>query len=117
MVAVEALQLVALDDQELHLAALEFGESPIDWKPSVCWQLPIRVEWEMQPDGVEHATVRRWSRADWGDEGETMAWCCTERDDGAEAYSGNERVVDSMADSLIALAGDEVYVELRRRIR
>ena len=29
-------------------------------------------------DGTEVATVRRWTRADWGDEGETMAWCCTE---------------------------------------
>ncbi len=29
-------------------------------------------------NGVEVATVRRWTRADWGDEGDTMAWCCTE---------------------------------------
>ena len=26
----------------LHLAAFDAGESPIDFKPSVCWQLPIR---------------------------------------------------------------------------
>jgi hypothetical protein len=45
-----------------------------------------------------------------------MAWCCTERSDGGEAFSGHERVVDSMAESLIALAGQEVYVELRRRL-
>ncbi|MFZ4718457.1 MAG: hypothetical protein ACOYMR_03470 [Ilumatobacteraceae bacterium] len=98
----------------LHLAAQDFGESPIDWKPSVCWQLPIRVEWVMQPDGVEHATVRRWSRADWGDEGETMAWCCTV--DGDEAYSGDRPVIDSLGEELTALAGSEVYVELRRRL-
>src|SRR5689334_19413774 len=30
----------------LHLAALDADESPIDWKPSVCWQLPIKVDWE-----------------------------------------------------------------------
>ena len=35
-----------------------------------------------QPDGTEVATVRRWSRADWGAEGSTMAWCCTEGPDG-----------------------------------
>jgi hypothetical protein len=98
----------------LHLAAVEFGESPIDWKPSVCWQLPIRVDWEMQADGVEHATVRRWSRADWGDEGETMAWCCTE---GTEAYVGEHPVVESLGEELSAVAGHEVYVELRRRLR
>src|ERR1700722_15595438 len=28
----------------LHLAAIDSGESPIDWKPSVCWQLPIKVD-------------------------------------------------------------------------
>ena len=54
---------------------------------------------------------------DWGNHGQTMAWCCTERDEGAEAYCGDEQVIDSMADSLTAIAGDEVYVELRRRIR
>jgi hypothetical protein len=45
-----------------------------------------------------------------------MAWCCTERSDGGEAYCADERVVDSLAESLVALAGDEVYVELRRRL-
>ena len=30
----------------LHLAAVDADESPLDWKPSVCWQLPIRVDWE-----------------------------------------------------------------------
>jgi hypothetical protein len=97
----------------LHLAAVDAGESPIDWKPSVCWQLPLRVDWEMQPDGVEHATVRRWSRADWGDDGDTMAWCCTEE---PEAYAGERPVVDSLAEELAGIAGQAVYVELRRRM-
>lgn len=96
-----------------HLAAVEFGESPIDWKPSVCWQLPIRVDWEMQPNGIEHATVRRWSRADWGNEGETMAWCCTE---GPETYVGEHPVIESLGEELSTVAGHEVYVELRRRL-
>ena len=100
----------------LHLAAEHVGESPIDWKPSVCWQLPIRVDWEMQPDGIEHATVRRWSRADWGDDGNTMAWCCTVQADGGEAYCGDRPVIDSLGEELSAGAGNEVYVELRRRI-
>jgi hypothetical protein len=68
------------------------------------------VDWAMQPDGIEHATVRRWSRADCGDEGETMAWCCTE---GPEAYVGDTKVVDSLAQELTARAGDTVYVQLR----
>jgi hypothetical protein len=97
----------------LHLAAVDAGESPIDWKPSVCWQLPIRVDWQMQDDGVEHATVRRWSRADWGPEGTTMAWCCTEGD---RAHVGDRPVVDSLAEELSAITGREVFVELRRRL-
>ncbi len=100
----------------LHIAAVEVGESPIDWKPSVCWQLPLRVDWHEVDADTETATVRRWTRADWGDHGTTMAWCCTERAEGGEAYVGDEPVVDSMADELRALAGDEVYVELRRRL-
>jgi hypothetical protein len=97
----------------LHLAAIEAGESPIDWKPSVCWQLPIKVDWEPDGRGGEVATVRRWTRRDWGPEGETMAWCCTE---GSLAYGGDRPVVDSLGAELQEIVGTEVYVELRRRI-
>ena len=98
----------------LHLAAIDAGDSPIEWKPSVCWQLPIKVDWADGPDGTEVATVRRWSRADWGEIGETMAWCCTEGD---RSYVGTEPVVDSMRDALTDVVGETVYVELRRRLR
>lgn len=97
----------------LHLAAEADGESPLDWKPSVCWQLPIRVDWAPPVDGVEVATVRRWSRADWGDDGDPMAWCCTE---GERAYVGDRPVVESLAEELEAVVGTPVYVELRRRL-
>ena len=50
----------------LHLAAIEAQEPPSDWKPSVCWQLPIKVDWEEGANGTEVATVRPWSRRDWG---------------------------------------------------
>ena len=97
----------------LHLAALDADESPLDWKPSVCWQLPVKVDWELRGDDVEVATVRRWSRPDWGADGETMAWCCTEDDD---AYIGDRRVIDSLAEELEAVVGTPVFVELRRRL-
>jgi hypothetical protein len=97
----------------LHLAALDAGEPPIEWKPSVCWQLPVRVDWVELGDGREQATLRRWSRADWGDEGETMAWCCTEGD---RAYVGDRPVVESLAEELEEIVGPAVFVELRRRL-
>jgi hypothetical protein len=97
----------------LHLAALEARESPVEWKPSVCWQLPVKVDWKEGEDGTEVATVRRWTRTDWGHEGTTMAWCCTE---GELAYVGDRPVIDSLAEELEAVVGPAVYVELRRRL-
>ncbi len=98
----------------LHLAALDSDEPPIDFKPSVCWQLPIKVDWEPADDGTEVATVRGWTRRDWGAEGETMAWCCTE---GTTAYVGEQPVLESMAEELEAIVGAEVYAELRSRLQ
>lgn len=100
----------------LHVGAVEASESPVEWKPSVCWQLPIRVDWADQGADGETATVRRWGRSDWGEFGETMAWCCTEREEGGEAYCGDESVIESMADELTALTSTTVMVELRRRL-
>jgi hypothetical protein len=97
----------------LHRAAEAAGEAPHEWKPSVCWQLPIKVEWAGRADGGEVATLRRWSRADWGAEGATMAWCCTEGD---RAYTGERPVIEALAGELEAITGTEVFVELRRRL-
>jgi hypothetical protein len=97
----------------LHLAAVDAGELPMEWKPSVCWQLPIKVDWAPGPGKTEVATVHRWTRQDWGAEGQTMAWCCTE---GPEAYVGNRPVVESLGAELEAIVGTATYVELRRRI-
>jgi hypothetical protein len=100
----------------LHLAAGDFGETPLEWKPSVCWQVPVRVEWTAVDGdtgaGDEIAHVRRWTRADWGDD-EPMAWWCTEA---PQAYVGDRPVVESLAAELIGVVGEPVYVELRRRL-
>ena len=97
----------------LHLEADHCGESPLVWKPSVCWQLPIKVDWEPGAGDTEVATVRRWERRDWGADGETMAWCCTE---GERAYVGDRPVIDSLGGELEEIVGETVYVELRRRL-
>ena len=97
----------------LHLEAVHCGESPVVWKPSVCWQLPIKVDWQPGVGDTEVATVRRWERRDWGADGKTMAWCCTE---GERAYVGDRPVIDSLAEELEAVVGPTVFVELRRRL-
>ena len=108
----------------LHIAAVAAGDSPIDWKPSVCWQLPVRVDWEMRDDDVEVATVRAWSRADWGDDGDPMAWCCTERSGPNahpqatdEAYVGDRPVYESLAEEIEGIVGTPVYLQLKSRLR
>lgn len=97
----------------LHVAALAADESPMEWKPSVCWQLPIKVDWTEGANDTEVATVRRWSRADWGEEGKAMAWCCTE---GERAYVGDRRVLESLGPALEEIVGTQVFVELGRRL-
>ena len=71
------------------------------------------MDWSPGPGGTERASLRRWQRSDWGPEGETMAWCCTEGD---RAYVGTAPVVETLAEELEALVGHEVLVELRRRL-
>lgn len=94
----------------LHIAALADDDDPCDWKPSVCWQLPLKVV----RAGDRAATLRRWQRADWGSGGAAMAWCCTEEPD---ARIGDVAVAEAMAEELTALVGPEVAVAIRRRVR
>jgi len=99
----------------LHLAAISDDEDPIEWKPSICWQLPLKIE--EQPDGSK--LLRRWQRTDWNtNSADDMAWCCTEDvgdPETANAYTGHDQVVESLGSELQALVGPEVYVELQRR--
>jgi hypothetical protein len=97
----------------LHLAAADEGESPSDWKPSVCWQLPLKVDEAASDDGSR--VLRRWQRHDWGAGGATMAWCCTEGEE-PSAYVGDQPTAEHLAEELAALVGPEVAVAIRSRI-
>jgi len=89
----------------LHRAALEAGERPLDWKPDVCWQVPLRREDSTAPSGHVTSTVRQWERRDWGEGGAEFAWWCTEA---AEAFRGGRPVYISLRDELQALIGAPV---------
>lgn len=93
----------------LHLGALEAGERPIDWKPMVCWQVPVRMDLFENEYGHTTATIRPWLRRDWGEGGEDFNWWCTES---SEAYSSSVWVYTTLRDELIALMGKHIYDEL-----
>ncbi len=69
----------------LHSAALRRGERFIDWKPEVCWQLPLRLEHHYEADHHLVYTLREWKRRDWGEGGADLHWWCT---DDTEAFVG-----------------------------
>jgi hypothetical protein len=99
----------------LHLAAVDDDDDPMEWKPSVCWQFPLRVE--ESGDGMRR--LRRRRRSDWGSD--PLAWCCTEADGGAPelgvtAYRGSVPVSISLRPELEALVGPEIVGQLADRL-
>jgi hypothetical protein len=99
----------------LHVAALEAGERPMDWKPDVCWQLPLRLDEETDNYGYITSTLREWKRRDWGPGGDDFHWWCTETD---EAFNGRVPVYKYLRDEIVELIGEDIYdqmVELLER--
>jgi hypothetical protein len=90
----------------LHIAALEAGERPLDWKPNVCWQVPIRLEHTTDDNGHVTSRLREWKRRDWGEGGSDFHWWCTEA---PEAFSGREPVYKTSRDEIVELVGREIY--------
>jgi hypothetical protein len=89
-----------------HLAAPRLGVSHMELKPDVCWQLPLRREDSVDEAGHVTSKVHEWRRLDWGDAGEEFAWWCTEA---PAAFSGSAPVIESLAEELRALVGDQVF--------
>ena len=93
----------------LHRAALDRGQAPLELKPDVCWQLPLRREDRKGAGGHVTSTVTEWGRGEWGAGGTEFHWWCTEA---PEAFTEPVPVYRSMADELTALVGAEVYGRL-----
>ena len=93
----------------LHQMALREGRPPLETKPDVCWQLPLRREDRTEDDGRVVTTVSQWERRHWGAGGEEFHWWCTEA---PEAFGGRRPVYKAMAPELRALAGEAVYRRL-----
>jgi hypothetical protein len=93
----------------LHQAALARGERPLDLKPNVCWQLPLRREDEENGEGHVTSTVRQWDRRHWGDGGAEFHWWCTESH---EAFVGGKRVYEELRDELVEITSAAAYALL-----
>ncbi len=93
----------------LHVGAADAGESFLDWKPEVCWQLPLRLAHQIDEVGHTTWTLREWMRRDWGEGGEEFHWWCTES---PEAFVGANSVAVTLSEEIIRLVGADVYARL-----
>ena len=100
----------------LHQAAQAAGARPLDWKPDVCWQLPLRLDEHTDDHGHVTSTLREWKRRDWGGGGDDFAWWCT---DAPDAFVGGVPTWEALADEIVEMVGQRVYdllaVHLRER--
>ncbi|GAB3853926.1 hypothetical protein GCM10028801_07190 [Nocardioides maradonensis] len=99
----------------LHLLALEQGRNPLETKPDVCWQLPIRRTFRNVEltDGTTYTEVSigEYDRRGWGAGGHDLDWYCSGN---TEAHVGVEPVYVTNEAELVALMGQGAYDELVR---
>jgi len=90
----------------LHQAAVARKERFLDWKPDVCWQLPLRLEQKV--DENEHTTnvLREWKRRDWGEGGAEFHWWCTDDD---AAFIGHRPVYEELHDEIVEMVGEVAF--------
>ena len=99
----------------LHALAYVLGRSPVETKPDVCWQLPIRRtfrEVERQ-DGTRYTEVSigEYDRRGWGPGGHDLDWYCSGN---TEAHVAPEPVFVTHQAELTQLMGAAAYEELAR---
>lgn len=99
----------------LHTLALHQGRNPLETKPDVCWQLPIRRSFATieRPDGTSYTEVSigEYDRRGWGEGGHDLDWYCSGNTD---AHVGLEPLYVTSAAELVALMGESGYAELQR---
>ena len=97
----------------LHAQALLDGVHPLEYKPDVCWQLPIRREqdWRKRADGVQVlvSTLSEFDRRSWGEGGQDLHWWCTSS---PEAHVGSRPMYQEYEPEITALIGKPAYAKL-----
>ena len=99
----------------LHAQALRDGVHPLEYKPDVCWQLPIRrdQEWVKRPDGTKVllTVLSEFDRRAWGAGGHDLDWWCTSSPD---THVGSRALYQEYRAELIELIGEPAYLELAK---
>jgi hypothetical protein len=94
----------------LHLHALNTGRHPLETKPDVCWQLPVRRSYERvtRPDGTEVlvTSIGEYDRRAWGAGGHDLNWWCTSA---TEAHVAAEPLYLGYKPELVELMGQPAY--------
>jgi hypothetical protein len=97
----------------LHSLALTQGRNPLETKPDVCWQLPIRRTFravERQDDTTyTEVTIGEYDRRGWGPGGHDLDWYCSGN---TEAHNAPEPVYVTNEAELTELMGRPAYDEL-----
>jgi hypothetical protein len=97
----------------LHAQALRDAVHPLEYKPDVCWQLPIRrdQDWIKRQDGSKMllSVLTEFDRRAWGEGGHDLHWWCTSS---TEAHVGSEPLYLAYEPELTALIGVAAYVRL-----
>jgi hypothetical protein len=99
----------------LHALAYVLERNPLETKPDVCWQLPIRRTFRnvKRQDGSAYTeiTIGEYDRRGWGPGGHDLHWYCTGN---TEAHTAPEPLFVTSAAELVELMGRAAYDELAR---
>ncbi|WP_028643438.1 hypothetical protein [Nocardioides sp. URHA0020] len=99
----------------LHALAFVIDKNPVETKPDVCWQLPIRRTFRNveRQDGTTYTEVSigEYDRRGWGPGGHDLDWYCSGN---TEAHVAREAVYVTHEAELTALMGRPAYDELVR---
>jgi hypothetical protein len=97
----------------LHGLALRIDRHPLETKPDVCWQLPIRRTFRdvELPDGTTYTEVSigEYDRRGWGPGGHDLDWYCSGN---TEAHVAAQPVYLSNGPELVEMMGERAYEEL-----
>ena len=97
----------------LHSLALRTGLQPLETKPDVCWQLPIRRTFrEVElPDGTAYTevSISEYDRRGWGPGGHDLDWYCSGN---PEAHVAPDPLYVTNGPELVELMGPAAYDEL-----